>query len=249
MIYEITQTGEEDEVEQRCRMRELNSFLNKPGVRLYEGSRVRYTPGHGTYHGIYTYGCLLKEVGPNRAVVKICEVELPTRALAGDPAPYDLNTLVALTPEQAMSSLQPLTPREDPPDTDLRIKPVIKIPPDTGGVNPKDLIGITKPNLFLVPPSAEIYLALAFQDGAAKYGPYNWREKKVKASVYIAACKRHIGKYIDGLNIDAGSGKPELAHAMACLAILADATETGNLHDDRPKPGSAPELLEFWTEK
>jgi hypothetical protein len=117
--------------------------------------------------------------------------------------------------------------------------------PNSG--NPKDLIGIKKPNLFLVPPAAEIYLALAMQDGAAKYGPYNWRENKVKASVYVAACKRHIGKWVDGLENAEDSGAPELAHAMACLGILADAIETGNLIDDRPLPGAAAKLLERYT--
>lgn len=117
------------------------------------------------------------------------------------------------------------------------------------GENPKDRIGITKPNLFVVPPAAQIYMALAMQDGAVKYGPYNWRENAVKASIYIAACQRHLLQWLDGQDNAEDSGKPHLAHAMACLGILADAIETGNLVDDRPLPGSSPELIEFWTEK
>ena len=53
--------------------------------------------------------------------------------------------------------------------------------------NPKTLLGVTKVPMHLVPPSAKIALAEAFADGARKYGPYNWREKKVSASIYIAA--------------------------------------------------------------
>jgi hypothetical protein len=110
--------------------------------------------------------------------------------------------------------------------------------------NPKDLIGITKVNLFTVPPASIVYEALAMQDGARKYGAYNWRTKKVVASIYIAAALRHIYKFLDGLDVDPESGLPELAHAKACLGILIDAKETGNLVDDRPAAGPTARLLE-----
>lgn len=119
---------------------------------------------------------------------------------------------------------------------------------DVDDTNPKDLIGITKPNLFLIPPAAEIYMALAMQDGAVNYGPYNWRKKKVRASIYISALKRHIADWVDGQENATDSKKPHLGHALACIAILVDAIETGNLVDDRPPAGSAPELIDFWTE-
>lgn len=115
--------------------------------------------------------------------------------------------------------------------------------------NPKDAIGDTKPDLSLVPPAAVIYLALAMTDGANKYGPYNWRENKVRARVYVAAALRHINTYLDGENLAPDSRKPHLAHAIACLGILADATETGNLIDDRPIPGVASDLIDVWTDK
>lgn len=63
--------------------------------------------------------------------------------------------------------------------------------------NPKTAAGACKVPLHLVPPSATHYLALAFKDGAEKYGPYNWREKGVSASVYIAAAMRHMDAYRD----------------------------------------------------
>jgi hypothetical protein len=115
--------------------------------------------------------------------------------------------------------------------------------------NPKDLLGDTKPNLALVPPAASIYMALAMGDGAKKYGPYNWREKEVRAMVYVAAALRHINAYLDGEDHAEDSHKPHLAHALACLGILADATETGNLIDDRPAEGAAAELIDLWTDK
>lgn len=112
------------------------------------------------------------------------------------------------------------------------------------GTNPKDLIGITKVQLDLVPPAAEIYCALGLSDGAKKYGAFNWRKNKVVMSIYVAAIKRHLACLMDGEDNAKDSGYPHVAHAMACCAILADAKETGNLIDDRPKSGCAAKLLE-----
>jgi hypothetical protein len=116
-------------------------------------------------------------------------------------------------------------------------------------MNPKDLQGLKKPRLSLVPPASTIYQALAMEDGANKYGPYNWREKKVIASIYVEACQRHLAQWFDGENCAKDSNKPHLAHAIACLGIIIDALETGNLVDDRPVPGAASALIEKWTKK
>ncbi len=110
--------------------------------------------------------------------------------------------------------------------------------------NPKDLIGITKIRLDLIPPASKIYQALAMEDGAVKYGPYNWREKKVSASIYYAALNRHMDAWFDGEENAQDSKKPHLAHAIACIGIIIDALETGNLIDDRPLPGAAAKLIE-----
>jgi hypothetical protein len=111
------------------------------------------------------------------------------------------------------------------------------------GTNPKDLLGIKKVQLNLVPPSSIIYQALAMEDGAKKYGPYNWRENKVIASIYVAAAMRHLQQWYDGEELASDSQKPHLAHALACLGIIVDAKETGNLVDDRPLPGAASQLI------
>lgn len=110
--------------------------------------------------------------------------------------------------------------------------------------NPKDKLGLKKVRLSLVPPSSTIYQALAMEDGAAKYGPYNWREKKVIASIYIDAAKRHMDSWFDGEDNASDSKKPHLGHALACLGIIVDALETGNLIDDRPLKGAAAALIE-----
>lgn len=115
---------------------------------------------------------------------------------------------------------------------------------DALGSNPKDLLGVKKVQLNLVPASSIIYQALAMEDGAGKYGAYNFRQNKVIASIYIAACLRHLLAWQDGENCAEDSKKPHLAHAIACLGILIDALETGNLIDDRPAPGAAAKLVE-----
>lgn len=109
--------------------------------------------------------------------------------------------------------------------------------------NPKDRIGVTKVPLWLVPPTSIVHQAMAMADGARKYGPYNWREKKVLTSIYISAALRHICKYLDGVQLDEESGVHELGHALACLGIILDAEETGNLQDDRPKAAPTAALL------
>lgn len=108
--------------------------------------------------------------------------------------------------------------------------------------NPKTAVGVTKVPLHLVPPSASHHLALAFKDGAAKYGPFNWREHTVSASVYVAAAKRHIDAWWDGEDLSPDAKVEHLAHAMACMAIILDAASVGKLNDDRPMPGAVPRL-------
>jgi hypothetical protein len=115
--------------------------------------------------------------------------------------------------------------------------------------NPKDLLGVKKPQLHLVPRSFIIRVAQAMADGARKYGPYNWREKAVRATIYQSAAERHLAAWLDGEDCASDSGYHHLAHAAACLAILIDAIETGNLVDDRPTPGAAGRLIAELTEQ
>lgn len=112
--------------------------------------------------------------------------------------------------------------------------------------NPKDIVGDSKVALWTVPPTAVIYMALAMQEGARKYGAYNWREKKIEAAQYLAAAMRHLLAILDGewLDPESKDGQvPHLSEAMAGLGIYADAYETGNLIDNRPTKGTGAELL------
>lgn len=100
--------------------------------------------------------------------------------------------------------------------------------------NPKDLLGIKKPPLHLIPSTAEIMCSLAFADGAGKYGAYNWRDKAVVASIYVAAGRRHFMRWFERERDAKDSGVHHLGHAMACAAILIDAEYNDALVDDRP---------------
>jgi hypothetical protein len=112
------------------------------------------------------------------------------------------------------------------------------------GVNPKDLLGITKVPLGLLPAAGKIYGAMAMKHGADKYGPYNWREKKITMSIYLDALERHLLAYRDGEDEAKDSGLSHLAHIIAGASIIADALETGNILDDRPTKGQAAAILE-----
>lgn len=115
--------------------------------------------------------------------------------------------------------------------------------------NPKDLLGIKKIQVGLLPAAGKFYGALAMQDGARKYGPYNWRDKKVKMTIYLDAIERHLMAIRDGEYVADDSGYPHLGHIIACASILADAHEGQFLVDDRPAPGPAAKILKTWEQK
>lgn len=105
---------------------------------------------------------------------------------------------------------------------------------ETKDTNPKDTIGSTKLDMGLVPDTAVASMALAFTEGALKYGRYNWRIAGVRASIYHAAARRHLAKWWNGEQCDQSTGVPHLASVMACCAILLDAASMGKISDDRP---------------
>lgn len=102
------------------------------------------------------------------------------------------------------------------------------------GPNPKDLLGAKKPSFTKIPPVAIAHESLAMMDGGGKYGPYNWRDNAVQADIYVDAAFRHIYAWFEGEEFASDSGCHHLGHARACLGILLDAMETGNLIDNRP---------------
>lgn len=105
---------------------------------------------------------------------------------------------------------------------------------DSKPTNPKDAIGSGKLPLHLVPDSISVAAAMAFAEGASKYGAYNWRAAGVRTSIYVAALRRHLTKFWNGENCDPATGVPHLASVIACAGIILDADLCGKLNDDRP---------------
>lgn len=109
--------------------------------------------------------------------------------------------------------------------------------------NPKDLVGAKKAPLGYVPAAAVLGPAPAMAIGAAKYGPFNWREQPVQAMIYVEAVLRHLFAWIDGQDDAEDTGISHIGHAQAGLAILADAIAAGNVIDNRPAKGPAADML------
>lgn len=100
--------------------------------------------------------------------------------------------------------------------------------------NPKDQMAVSRLPLHLVPDTLPAFAALAFAEGAAKYGAYNWRAAGVRATVYRSAMQRHLAAWWNGEDADPATGVPHLASLIAGAAILLDAGLAGKLTDDRP---------------
>lgn len=120
---------------------------------------------------------------------------------------------------------------------------------NTDTTNPKDLVGAKKPQLHLVPPALIIHTSKAMENGAKKFGAYNWREKKIKMTVYIAAAMRHLNSLLDGEDLAVDSDVHHAAHTAACMGIILDALECDCLIDDRPPKGCAAALIARMTEQ
>lgn len=104
-------------------------------------------------------------------------------------------------------------------------------------------MGDLKPHLELVPAAGILHASLAHLEGARKYGPYNWRHKKVRMTVYIAAAQRHLLAMLDGEDLNPDTGNRHEGNVIACMNIILDAYETGNLIDDRAVKGKAGEII------
>jgi hypothetical protein len=100
--------------------------------------------------------------------------------------------------------------------------------------NPKDSFGSAKLDLGNVPYTLMISAAMAFLEGALKYGRFNWRIAGVRASIYHAALLRHVAKWWNGQDRDKATKVHHLDNAIACLTIIRDAELYQMLTDDRP---------------
>jgi hypothetical protein len=123
--------------------------------------------------------------------------------------------------------------------------------------NPKERDSSHKVPVHLFPPAAIVAGAHVIAQGHKKPGRsiYNWRQKPIRFTDYYAAITRHLMKSLDGEETDAeltelaGSPISHIDAALASLAIMIDARESGTLIDDRPKSnGATAKLLERLTD-
>jgi len=102
--------------------------------------------------------------------------------------------------------------------------------------NLKDIAGLRKTQISMVPPTLVTLTAKAMMGGSEKYGgPYNWRKTPVTFTAYYNAAMRHLLAMMEGEDQDPTSGLPHAAHVAASMGILLDATEHDCLIDDRPR--------------
>lgn len=133
---------------------------------------------------------------------------------------------------------QPWTAEVTPVEVKTEAQPdPLPLPAD-----PKRAYGATKPSVGLIPPVAKAHCAMALEDGAQKYGPFNWRGTHVEAMTYLHAAYRHLDAFLDGEDNTRDTEISNLGAVMACCAILLDAQACGTLIDNRPSKGKAGEL-------
>ncbi len=110
---------------------------------------------------------------------------------------------------------------------------------DTKDMNPKDAIGARKLRFSVLPWRVLCHVALAFLEGALKYGRHNYRAAGVRASVYFdAVVGRHLTQWWEGEDIDDDSGEHHVIKAIAGLMVMYDSILEGNFVDDRPPRGN-----------
>lgn len=101
--------------------------------------------------------------------------------------------------------------------------------------NVKTAAAATKPKTSAIPPTAILQLGEAMQNGADKYGRFNWRTTTVSATVFYDAINRHLLEWMDGIDRASDSKVHHLAHIMANCAIILDAEKHKVFNDDRLK--------------
>jgi len=149
---------------------------------------------------------------------------------------------VVRAPSGELRELDP----EELEKTEAEVKELLGYDPQTAPrPNPKDVLGRAKPPLHFIPAIALFHLGMGMEEGGEKYGPFNWRDHPVIASVYYDAALRHIMSWSEGEDFDPKTGVHHFGNAMACMAIILDAERQGKLIDDRPKAPEGKRIGDF----
>lgn len=101
--------------------------------------------------------------------------------------------------------------------------------------NVKTAAAVNKPKMSAVPTTALLQLGEAMQNGADKYGRFNWRSTTVSATVFYDAIQRHLLEWYEGIDRASDSNVHHLAHIMANCAIILDSEKYKVFSDDRYK--------------
>jgi hypothetical protein len=151
-----------------------------------------------------------------------------------------VSTFEAQQAEDAVAGMDEIRVREEIRDAAVKIpvkpvRPLYESDEVSKGVNKKNLAAVGKAHMRCVPPVAIFALGAAMQNGGDKYGPFNYRDADVTASIFYEAMLRHIVDWFSGEDFADDSHVHHLAHLMAGAAIVLDALQQGNLVDDRPR--------------
>ncbi len=115
--------------------------------------------------------------------------------------------------------------------------PDVDEPTFTKPSNPKDMIGIKRFAMSVLPWNVLGWVAIALLEGAFKYRRHNYREIGVRASIYHDAALRHIMKWWEGEDYDPDITFAKVHHvdkAISSLIVVSDSIKRGNWTDDRP---------------
>lgn len=122
-------------------------------------------------------------------------------------------------------------------------------PTENKQTNPKDLVGVTKSPLSVIPTQVIHEVGLGMLEGALKYGAKNYRVAGVRASVYYDATMRHLNQWWEGEDIDPDSNLSHVTKAITSLMVLRDAMLNEMVNDDRPPKVKNPDWMKEFNAK
>lgn len=105
-------------------------------------------------------------------------------------------------------------------------------------VDPKQAAGNSKMGFDAIPITLMIQASKTAQNGADKYGMWNWLEldnETMSLSTYLNAIQRHLLLYKAGQDNASDSGLHHLEHILIGVGVVRDAMLFGKVKDDRIK--------------